>query len=85
MRTASPVLAGKFRAIVARMGAMFREQREIEARRALQRYRHLLEQPQDASPLNEIIPVSNEKDTSENAYGSDSCERAADHPTFEGA
>jgi len=85
MRTASPDLAGKFRSIVARVGATFRAQREIEARRALQRYRHLLEQPHETLPLNEIIPVSNEEDSPGHAHGSDARERAAGHPAFEGA
>ena len=56
MRTASPVLAGKFRDIVARIGAVFRAQREIDAKRVLRRYSHLLEQPHETSRLNEIIP-----------------------------
>ncbi|SFH94692.1 hypothetical protein [Bradyrhizobium sp. cf659] len=85
MRTTSPVLARRFRDIVARVGAAFREQRTIDAQRALQRYRHLLAQPRDTSLLNEIIPVSNEEDISGNAHRSDACERAAGHPTFERA
>ncbi|WP_247506221.1 hypothetical protein [Bradyrhizobium sp. 1] len=78
-------MAGKFRSIAARVGAAFREQREIEARRALQRYRHLLEQPHDTLPLNEIISVSNEKEISGHAHGSDARERAAGHAAFERA
>ncbi|WP_349643403.1 hypothetical protein [Bradyrhizobium betae] len=78
-------MAGRFRSIAARAGAAFHVQREIEARRALQRYRHLLEQPHDTLPLNEIIPVSNEEDVSGHAYGSDAHERAAGHPAFERA
>ncbi|MCK1401573.1 hypothetical protein IVB45_14800 [Bradyrhizobium sp. 4] len=85
MRTASPVLAGRFRDIVARIGAVLRAQREIDAQRVLQRYRHLLEQPHETLRLNEIIPVSNEEDIAENAHGSDGCERAAGHPKFERA
>lgn len=85
MRTASPVWAGKFRDIVARVGAAFRDQREIEARRALHRYRHLLEQPHEPLPLNEIIPVSNEEDIAEHAHRSDARERAAGRPSFERA
>jgi hypothetical protein len=85
MRTTSPVLARKFRDIVARIGAAFREQRAIDARRALLRYRHLLEQPHDPLPLNEIIPVSNKEDIADNAHGSDARERAAGDPTFERA
>ncbi|MBR0951406.1 hypothetical protein [Bradyrhizobium canariense] len=85
MRTASPVLAGRFRDIVARIGAAFRAQREIDAQRVLQRYRHLLQQPHETLRLNEIIPVRNEEDIAENAHGFDGGERAAGHPTLERA
>lgn len=85
MPTASPVLTGRFRDIVAHIGAAFRAQREIDAQRVLQRYRHLLEQPHETLPLNGIILVSNEEDIAENAHGSDGCERAAGHPKFERA
>ena len=85
MRTASPVLAGRFRDIVTRISAVLRAQREIDAQRVLRRYRHLLEQPRETLRLNEIIPVSNEKDIAENAHGSDGCERAAGHRKFERA
>ena len=85
MRTASSGLAGKFRSMVAQVGEALRAQREIEARRALQRYRHLLAQPRETLPLNEIIPVDNKKDISAHAHGLDAHERAAGHPTFEGA
>lgn len=85
MRTTSPVLAHKFRDIIARIGAAFHEQRSIDARRALLRYRHLLEQPHETLPLNEVIPVSNKEDISGNAHGSDAYERAAGQPTFERA
>jgi len=85
MWTASPVLAGRFRDIAARIGAVLRAQREIDAQRVLQRYRHLLEQPYGTLRLNEIIPVGNEEDIAENAHGSDGCERPAGHPKFEGA
>jgi hypothetical protein len=74
-----------FRSIVARVGAAFHAQREIEARRALQRYRHLLGQPHETLPLNEIIPVSNEEDISGHAHGFDARERPAGHPAFERA
>ncbi|WP_198033708.1 hypothetical protein [Bradyrhizobium sp. WSM2254] len=84
MRTTSPALARKLRDIAARIGAAFHEQRTIDAQRALQRYRHLA-QPRDAAPLNEIIPVSSKEDISGNAHGSDACERAAGHTTFERA
>jgi len=85
MRTASPAFIAVFRDIVARVGAAIRSQREIDARRALQRYRHLLSEPHDTLLLNEVIPVSNEEDISGNADRSDACERAAGHPTFERA
>lgn len=85
MRTASPTLARKFRNIAARMGAAFREQRAIEAQRALQRYRHLLERPHETLSLNEIIQVWNEEDTSENAHGTDARECATGQRTLERA
>ncbi|MBW7967938.1 hypothetical protein [Bradyrhizobium sp. BR 10289] len=85
MRTPSPDLAGRFRSIVARLGAAFHAQRKMEAQRALQRYRHLLEQPHDALPLNEIIPVSNKEDISAHAHGLDARERAPGEPAFERA
>ncbi|UPK39505.1 hypothetical protein IVB18_21145 [Bradyrhizobium sp. 186] len=85
MRTASSNLAGKFRDIFDRVAAAFRAQRAIEARRALHRYRHLLEEQHDTSPLNEIIPVCNEEDILGHAHGSDARERAAGDPTFERA
>ena len=54
MRKASPAPAGKFRDIVARIGAAFRAQREIDAKRVLRRYSHLLEQSHGTSRLNEM-------------------------------
>ncbi|MDH2341108.1 hypothetical protein [Bradyrhizobium sp. SSUT77] len=84
MPTASPVLTRRFRDIVARIGAAFRQQREIDAQRALRRYRHLLEQPHETLLLSEIIPASNEEDISGNAYGSDAREHAG-RPKFERA
>jgi hypothetical protein len=85
MRTASPVLADRFRDIVDRVGAAFRAQREIDARRALRRYRHLLEQPHEAPCFNEIVPVSSEEDIAKNANRTDPRERAAGQPYFERA
>lgn len=85
MRMASPVLSRRFRDIVIRIGAAFRAQREIDAQRALHRYRHLLQQPQDISSLNEIIPVSSEEDISQNADRIDPCARATGQPCFERA
>lgn len=55
MRRTSLAMADKFRDIVARVGAVFREQRKIDAQRALQRYHHLLARPGETLPLNEII------------------------------
>ncbi|MGY4625151.1 hypothetical protein [Bradyrhizobium sp. USDA 4486] len=85
MRTASTVWVGKFRDIAARIGAAFREQRGIEARRALRRYRHLLEPAHEPLPLNQFIPVSNQEDISENAHEPDARERAAGAPAFKRA
>jgi len=85
MRTASPAFIDGFRDIVARVGAAIRSQREIDARRALQRYRHLLSEAHDTLRLNEVIPVSNEEDISGHANRSDACERAGGQPTFERA
>ncbi|WP_245477856.1 hypothetical protein [Bradyrhizobium guangxiense] len=76
-------MADKFRDIVARVGAVFREQRKIEARRALQRYRHLLARPDDTLPLNEVISVAREEDIPGHAYGTDARERTAGQPAFE--
>ncbi|WP_256806831.1 hypothetical protein [Bradyrhizobium sp. Bra64] len=85
MPTASPGLAARFSDIVTAIGAAFREQREIDARRVLRRYRHLLGQPDEKSCLNEMSPVSREEDIFENANGVDPRQRATGHPTFERA
>ena len=85
MRRMSFAMADKFRDIVARVGAVFREQRKIEARRALQRYHHLLAQPGEILPLNEIISLSKQEDVSGHAHGSDTRERAAGEPAHERA
>ncbi|UPJ54738.1 hypothetical protein IVB24_18615 [Bradyrhizobium sp. 192] len=85
MRRTSLAMADKFRDIVARVGAVFREQRKIEARRALQRYHHLLAQPGETMPWTEITPLSKQEDISGHAHGSDACERAADEPACERA
>jgi hypothetical protein len=85
MRTASPILTSRFRDIVARIGEAFRAQREIDAQRVLRRYRHLLEQPHEAPCLNEIIPVSREEDTFENANGVAPRECTTGHLKFERA
>ncbi|AWM00708.2 hypothetical protein [Bradyrhizobium amphicarpaeae] len=78
-------MADKFRDIVARVGAVFREQRRIEARRALQRYHHLLARPDEILPLNEIAPLSKQEDISGHAHGSDARERGAGQPAYERA
>ncbi|WP_247312866.1 hypothetical protein [Bradyrhizobium sp. 141] len=78
-------MADQFRDIVARVVAVLREQRKIDARRALQRYHHLLAQPDEALPLNEIIPAGKEEDVSGNAYGFDARERDASQAAFERA
>ena len=85
MRRTSLVMADKFRDIVARVGAVFREHRRIEAQRALQRYHHLLAQPDQALPLNDVISVSRKEDISGNAHGSDVRGRTAVIPAFERA
>lgn len=85
MPSASLILVGKFRDITDRLVAALRKQREIEAQRVLRRYRHLLAPPQETLHLHEVVPVSHEGDISENAYGSDACERAASRPAFERA
>jgi len=64
MRRTSLAMADKFRDIVARVGAVLREQREIDARRALQRYHHLLAKPDEALLMNEIIPAGKKEDAS---------------------
>ncbi|WP_245444336.1 hypothetical protein [Bradyrhizobium sp. Y36] len=78
-------MADKFRDIVARVGAVFHEQRKIEAQRALRRYHHLLARPDETLPLNETISVSKQEDISRNAHGIDACEHAPGHPAFERA
>jgi hypothetical protein len=78
-------MADKFHDIVARVGAVFREQRKIEARRALQRYHHLLAQPGETLPLNGITPLSKQEDISGNAHGSDARGRPAGQPALERA
>jgi len=85
MRTTSRTLADKFHDVVARMVAALHQQRAIEARRVLHRYRHLLEAQHETSPLNEIISVCNEKDISGHAHEFDARERAAGNPSFERA
>ena len=85
MRTTSRNLAEKFHIVVDRMVAAMHQQRAIEARRVLRRYRHLLGAEHEVSPLNEIISIRSEKDISDNAHPSDARERATDYPTLERA
>lgn len=84
MRTTARSLVDKFHDVVDRMAAALHQQRAIEARRVLQRYRHLLETQHETSPLNQINLV-HEEDISENAHRSDARERAARHPSLERA
>ncbi len=85
MPRTSQSLAETFRGIVDRMIASLHQQRAIEARRVLRRYRHLLEVQHEASPLKQVISIRNEEDTSKNAHQSDARERAASHPNLEHA
>jgi len=85
MRTTSRALAGRFHDIVGRMIAALHQQRAIEARRVLHRYRHLLEAQHDTLPLNEIISVCNEEDVSGHAYRSLERKRADSSSALERA
>jgi len=85
MPTTSRSLAEKFHDVAARMVATLNQQRAIEARRVLQRYRHLLETPHEASPLNKFISVCNEEEFSENAHQPNAHECSASHPHLERA
>ena len=82
MRTTARGLVWKFHDVVDRMIATLHQQRAIEARRVLQRYRHLLETQHETSPLNEIDFVCSEEEFSENARQSDARERGASHPSL---
>ena len=82
MRTTARSLVGKFHDVVDRMIATLHQQRAIEARRALQRYRHLLETQQEALPLNEVDLIRSEEEFSENAHQPDARERGASHPSL---
>ena len=85
MRTTSRTLADKLHDVVGRMIAALHQQRAIDARRVLHRYRHLLDAQHDTSPLNEIISVCHEEDISGHAHRSDERKHAAGFPTLEGA
>ena len=82
MRTKARSLVGKFHDVVDRMVATLHQQRAIEARRVLQRCRHLLETQHETSPLNEVNFVCSEEEFSENAHQSDARERGARHPSL---
>lgn len=88
MPTSSIARANTFRNILARMVAALREQREIEARRAIRRYRHLLALPSDAPPC-EAAPaydaLVNRKEHSEHAHGPDAHQSAPDDAFLERA
>lgn len=79
MSTTARSLVGKFHDVVERMIATLHRQRAIEARRVLERYRHLLETQDETSPLNEVNFVCSEEEFSENAHQSDARERGASH------
>ncbi|MBR0841654.1 hypothetical protein JQ607_15755 [Bradyrhizobium liaoningense] len=85
MPTGSPARAVRFREIIDHVAAALHQQRAIEARRALQRYRHLLAEPDATLPLNEIIPISSEKDILGDANGVAPRECATSRATFERA
>ena len=82
MRTTARSLVGKFHDVVDRMVATLHQQRAIEARRVLQRCRHLLETQHETSPLNEVNFVCSEEEFSENADQSDTRERGARDPSL---
>lgn len=82
MRTASFGVAEAFNAVVDRMIAALHQQREIEARRALWRYRHLLEMQQETLLLNQVDFVDSEEGFSDDANQSDARERATRNSSF---
>lgn len=79
MRTTARSLVGKFHDAVDRMVAALHQQRAIEARRVLQRYRHLLETQHETLPLSDADFVCSEEEFSENADQSDARERGVSH------
>ena len=85
MRTGPRSLAEKFHGVVDRLLAALHQQRDIEARRVLRRYRHLLETHQETLPLNKINLVRSEKEVTENAHQSAARERPASYPSLERA
>ena len=85
MRTTSRSLVGKFHGAFDRMIAAMHQQRANEARRVLQRYRHLLNALPETPPFNEFISVCNQEEVSENAYQSDARERTARRPSLQRA
>ena len=82
MRTTARSLVWKFHDVVERMVATLHQQRAIEARRVLQRYRYLLETQPETLPLNEVDLIRSEEEFSENAHQSDARERGASHPSL---
>jgi hypothetical protein len=85
MRTSTWSLAGKFHGVVDRLLAALHQQREIEARRALRRYGHLLETQNETLLLNKMNLVRSEKEVTENAHQSAARERPASYPSLERA
>ena len=82
MRTTARSLVWKFHDVVHRMVATLHQQRAIEARRVLQRYRQLLETQHETLPLNDVDCVCIEEEFSENAHQPDARERGASHPSL---
>ena len=85
MRATSRRLVETFHGVLNRILAALHQQRAIEARRVLRRYRHLLETQHEILPLNQIDFVCIEEDTPENAHSSDARERSAGRPSLEHA
>jgi len=85
MRTSSQSLAEKLRRVVDRMLAALHQQRAIEARRVLRRYRHLLETQSETLPLNKINSVRSEEEVPENAHQSDTRKRSVPRSSLEHA
>ena len=83
MPTPTASRANMFRNILARFGAALREQREIEARRTIRRYRHLLAPPCETAPACDALV--NSKDKSEHAHGPDAHQSAPGDAVLERA
>ncbi|WP_271605272.1 hypothetical protein [Bradyrhizobium sp. CCBAU 11434] len=76
-------LIGTFHGVANRMLAALHQQRAIEARRVLRRYRHLLETQHETLPLNEIDSVCSEEEFIENAHRSDAHQHSASRRSLE--